>query len=594
VSILEELKRRKVFKVGTAYLVVAWLLIQVAATIAPQLDLPIWVPRLVTFVLLLGFPIALVFAWVFDVTPDGIRVESSRKGSRVIFVAATALVALAIGWYFKGQPSYRAGDVPATTESSVAVLPFANMSGSAEQDFFSDGMTEELLNVLAKIPKLNVAARTSVFEFKGKGGDVREIGRKLGVTHIVEGSVRRDGEQVRVTAQLIRVADGFHVWSERYDRELKGVFALQDEIARQISTQLQLKLGVGDLPVARTNIDPVAYDHYLQGRALLRSRRDLPDAIRHFQEATRLAPGFAAAWSSMSLACEVMFSFQKMEGDEQAQRLACQADAAERAAALDAESATTAHALANLARTRFRYAEAERHYLRTLQIDPGYSDGLEDYAELLTQVGRNEDAAREARRLVMLDPYLIVGWNRVRDAAYALDRRAEVEEVTQQALARWPDRGLGKFALLEYAISYGRADEARAALATVQARWPDDAIMSRVLVPWALGDPGVDEAVVRDAIAERPSAAVLYFIARRDIPGYNDLTATLGAPAQCYYFARMNQSRPAGHEMMRDPRVKAKLVEYGFVDYWREKGWPAPCRAVGSDDFECGVPAQGP
>src|SRR6185436_16955250 len=142
-GLIEELKRRKVFKVGTAYLVVAWLLIQVTATVAPQLDFPPWLPRVVTFVLLLGFPLAVLFAWLFDRTPDGIKLDTGTRGNKIVFVAAAALVALAIAWYYKGQPSYRPGDVPAGGGASVVVLPFANMSGKADEGYFSDGMTEE-------------------------------------------------------------------------------------------------------------------------------------------------------------------------------------------------------------------------------------------------------------------------------------------------------------------------------------------------------------------------------------------------------------------------------------------------------------------
>ncbi|HST27912.1 MAG TPA: hypothetical protein VLK26_06040, partial [Rudaea sp.] len=450
-----------------------------------------------------------------------------------------------------------------------------------------------LLNVLAKIPKLNVAARTSVFEFKGKGGDVREIGRKLGVSYIVEGSVRREGEQVRVTAQLIRVADGFHIWSDSYDRELKSVFALQDDIARHIGEQLQLKLGVGELPAARTAIDPAAYDEYLKGRALLRARKDLPTAVEHLKAAVAKAPGFAAGWSMLSLTCEVSFWYKRMTPAEQAGMLACEADAAVHAATLDPNAAVTEHALANVARSQFKYALAEQHYLRAMQIDPGYPDVREDYSEVLFEVGRMEDSARAARQLVTLDPYFGVGWNRVRSAAVALDRRAEVEEAARQMLNIAPGV-FSKIVMLDYALSYGRADEARAALAQFQARWPKDAEFAQTLLPWALGDPGVDANSVSAAIAAAPPGeANYYLIARRDVDGYNAYTQTLGAILQAYYFANLYSSKPAGQAMLRDPRVKAKLVEYGFVAYWREKGWPAGCRPLGDSDFECGVDAQG-
>src|SRR5438046_10494911 len=167
-------------------------------------------------------------------------------------------------------------------------------------------MTESRLNVLAKVPQLKVVARTSVFQFKAKGGDIREIGRKLGVTNIVEGSVRRDGPEVRITAQLVRVADGFHIWSETYDRKLEGVFALQDEIARRIGAALKLSLGVSAPVAARAPIDPEAYDEYLKGRALMRQRGDLPSAIAHLKAAVAKAPEFAAVWSLLLITLEVI------------------------------------------------------------------------------------------------------------------------------------------------------------------------------------------------------------------------------------------------------------------------------------------------
>src|SRR5206468_5376685 len=314
--------------------------------------------------------------------------------------------------------------------------------------------------------QLKVVARTSVFQFKEKGGDIREIGRKLGVSNIVEGSVRRDREQVRVTAQLVRVTDGFHIWSETYDRKLESVFALQDEIARRIGAALKLSLGVSAPVATRAPIDPQAYDEYLKGRALLRQRTDLPSAIAHLKAAVAKAPEFAAGWSSLSLTYEVSFWYTAhMTPALGADLLAGEAAAAERAAALEPDAATTEHALGNVARAQFHYADAEQHYLRAMQLDPSYSDVREDYAELLYEVGRLEDSALAARQLVKLDPYFIFGWVRLRDASAALDRRDEVEESVRQLRAINPNYTAGRFGLLQYALAYGRADQARAALA---------------------------------------------------------------------------------------------------------------------------------
>ncbi len=595
-SLFTELQRRKVFKVGAAYLVVAWLAVQAASIGFPAFDAPPWALRIFILIVLLGFPLAVVMAWIFDAGPDGVKLDTNPSGSKRLFGAAGLLILLALGWYFYGQPSFRKGDLatPAAADRySIAVLPFVNMSGKTDQDYFSDGMTEELLNVLARVPQLKVVARTSVFEFKDKGGDVRQIGRKLGVAYIVEGSVRRDGQQVRITAQLVRVADGFHVWSEDYDRELKSVFELQDEIAKRIGDALKISLGVSGPLTARTPIDPGAYDDYLKGRALQRGRSDLPSAIAYFKAAVAKAPGFAAAWSSLSLTYEVSFWYtQSMTPAEQAALLDGEASTAERAAALDPGAAATEHALGNVARARFRFAEAERHYLRGMQIDPSYPDVREDYSELLYEVGRVADSERAARQLVTLDPYFGVGWNRVLRTAIALDHRAEVEEAARKILAIAPNNAFGKFALLDYALAYGRVDEARAAFADIQTRWPDDAASVKEPLRWALGDPGVDMSSVRAALAKLPPGeSVSYLIARQDVPGYNADVQTHGAILQAYYFANLYSSKFAGHAMLRDPRVKDMLIKYGFPAYWREKGWPAGCRPLGETDFECGTDA---
>src|SRR5437773_5668089 len=564
-----ELKRRKVFKVGAAYLIVAWLAVQAASIGFPAFDAPPWALRIFILIALLGFPITVVMSWVLDIAPEGVQLDAGVSGGKALFAVAALLIVLALFWYFYGQPSFRKGDVatPITAgHNSIAVLPFANISGKADQDYFSDGMTEELLNVLAKVPQLKVVARTSVFEFKGKGGDVREIGRKLGVSNIVQGGVRRDREQVRVTAQLVRVGDGFHIWSETYDRKLESVFALQDEIARRIGAALKLSLGVSAPVAARAPIDPEAYDEYLKGRALMRQRSDLASAIAHLKAAVAKAPEFAAGWSSLSLTYEVSFWYTThMTPALAAEFLSGQAAAAERAAALEPDAATTEHALGNVARAQFHYAEAERHYLRAMQLDPSYSDVREDYSEVLYEVGRLEDSMRAARQLVTLDPYFGIGWNRILRNAIALDRRAEVEEAVRQMRAISPGNFIGKLGLLDYAVAYGRADEARTALAEIVTRWPKDTAFAQQLLPWALGESGVDPVKLHAAIADAPAGeAAFFFIDRQDIDGYNAYIDTLGALPQQYYFIDLYGSKPMGQAMLLVPRVKEIGVGVGF------------------------------
>jgi TolB-like protein/tetratricopeptide (TPR) repeat protein len=589
-SLIAELKRRKVFKVGAAYLVVAWLAVQAMSIGFPAFDAPPWVLRVFILVTMLGFPIALVLAWAFDRTPDGVKAELRTRASVGVYLGAAALVALALGWYFKGQPSYRAGDIPASSGPSVAVLPFANMSGKPDEDYFSDGMTEELLNVLAKIPKLNVAARTSVFEFKGKGGDVREIGRKLGVSHIVEGSVRRDGGQVRITAQLIRVVDGFHVWSDSYDRELKSVFAVQDDIARHIGEQLQSRLGVGELPAARIAIDPAAYDEYLKGRALYRERTNLPEAVAHLQRAVELSPQFGAAWASLALAHEVVYWFttdaeRAQVGDSYALMIA----ATERATALDPNAAMTLHARANVARAQVRYADAERIYLEAIKADASYTDVREDYAELLGSSGYPEEAEKATRELLALDPRVTNFWWRLEALGLHTGRAELVDEASAKIREIDPGGRRAHIGRVLLALELGQVEAARTELAAAQRTAAAAVAKDALLFHWAVKDPDADDAEARRLIGEQTQFAI-YAVVRSDrdlfLASFESDTARIGRYG---FFPEV--SYPVAQPWLRDPRVKQALVRYGFVGYWREKGWPALCRPLGSDDFECGPPA---
>ena len=604
-SLISEFKRRKVFRIAAGYLVVAWLAIQAASIGFPAFEAPPWALRVFILVAFLGFPLALVMAWLFDVTPEGLKVDASRVGTKRLAAAAVVLSALALVWYFYGQPALRKGDAvappvaatpaaPMAVPNSIAVLPFVNMSGEADQEYFSDGMTEELLNVLARMPNLKVTARTSVFEFKGKGGDVREIGRKLGVSHIVEGSVRRDGPQIRVTAQLIRVADGFHVWSETYDRKLEGVFALQDDIARRIGEQLQSSLGSVVPAAARAEIPPEAYEEYLKGRALYRQRKGLLQAIAHFEAAVARASQFAAGWGSLSLTYEVIQGYVTREelaqlGDVFAHSKA----AALRAAALDPDSAMTLHALGNVARGELRFVDAESLYLRSMQADPTYPDVREDYAELLGYVGRDADAVAASRQLVTLEPFMRVFWSQLLYGAIRLDQRAVVEEAASRIRAIDPGFYDGVAAKFNLELNWGRIGEARTALAEASGRHPAVMADDVILFDWATRSPGADETAARHAL-ERLNMTfwMTYLIVRGDADAvflaFGDRSAIAPWVHMSLY---SNLAAVPGRPLLEDPRAKALLREYGFEAYWREKGWPALCRPVSADDFECGAPA---
>jgi len=608
-SLYAELRRRKVFKVGGAYLVVAWLLIQVVATLAPQLQLPDWAPRLVTLLLMVGFPVALVLAWVLDVTPEGMKAETSAVGNGSMYAIAGALLAAALGWYFlvpakeeMGSESISGAHATAgTTDSqpendsdpisspaSIAVLPFANLGGKAEDEYFSDGMTEELLNVLARNTALQVAARTSVFQFKDQGGDVREIGRTLGVGHIVEGSVRRDGERVRITAQLIRVADGFHVWSESYDREIESVFALQDEIAQRLAEQLKSTLG-GDSPLqARASVAPQAYDDFLKARALYRDRRNILKALQLFRSAVERDPGFAVAWANLALACEVAAyhntaTQQQLAGD----RIACMQPAIARAVALAPGAAITLHAQANLARAEGRFLDAERLYLESIARDRTYPDVREDYAELLSSVGRMADSAEATRELVRLEPTSPLFWHRLAFIALVTDDAELVDAVVARIATIDPTFLFSLTTPFRHALCHGRMDAARAALERAYAATPDAVATILFLFRWSQGDAGMDDQLARELLRTTyhvDSSSLLAAMGDADL-----FFQVIGNPRDRdkRYDSFRQLACPSAAGMLTDARAHALLREAGFEAYWREKGWPPQCRPLGDSDFEC-------
>src|SRR3954469_5235270 len=245
VSFFSELKRRNVYKVAVAYAVVAWLLIQAASILFPTYEAPAWVMKVFVAIVALGFPIALVIAWAFEMTPEGLkRTEDVSPNEKIprwsvrkfaALVATIALIAAALlGYRLIRTTSSLATPATAVAEKSIAVLPFVDMSQTKDQEYFCDGISEEILDALAKVEGLRVVARTSSFSFKGKNADVAEIAQKLNVHSILEGSLRREGNRVRITAQLVDAQNGFHVWSDTFDRELQGLFAVQDEVTQAI------------------------------------------------------------------------------------------------------------------------------------------------------------------------------------------------------------------------------------------------------------------------------------------------------------------------------------------------------------------------
>src|SRR5437016_11767099 len=317
-----ELRRRNVYKVAVAYAVVGWLLIQVATPVFPFLDIPSWAIRLVILLTALGFPIALIIAWAFELTPEGIRrtedADAAGQRSRggiwmalVVIAAALSLGVFFLGRYTAGRATPRHSEsATATLQKSIAVLPLLNESGDPKDEYFSDGLSEELIAALAQISGLKVIGRSSSFRFKDRKEEPKTIGEKLGVTTLLEGTVRKQGDRVRIVAELVNVADGIELWTRTFDRELKDIFAVQEEIARAVADSLKVTLlGSNERSAQRAAPNSVeAHNAYLQGHFHFQ-RRNLEDyrkAVGYFDQAIRLDPDYALAYAERSEALTLL------------------------------------------------------------------------------------------------------------------------------------------------------------------------------------------------------------------------------------------------------------------------------------------------
>ena len=322
-----ELKRRHIYRVGAAYAVVAWLLLQFTNNVAPILDLPAWMPRAVLLLLVLGFPIAMLLAWVVEGALKPVKLKGGKhaltppSNTRVDWVVAGALaVVIGLIAYQQLTPNAptptaekREAGVVAAREAaasargaiSIAVLPFDNLSPDPNQGYFVDGMTEEITTALAKIPDLRIVARESAFAFKGKSQDVRDIGKALNATHLIEGTIRKAGDQLRISAQLVRADTGVALWANSYDRELKDVFAVQEDIARSIAASLHMTLGLkpGENLVNNQKIDPEAYAEYLSIKTKVTAvgnQAGREQGVAELEQLLRRQPDFAPAWAYLA------------------------------------------------------------------------------------------------------------------------------------------------------------------------------------------------------------------------------------------------------------------------------------------------------
>ncbi len=449
---IAELKRRKVIRVAIVYLAVGWVILQVASLIIPVFNIPAWTLRLMVLIVALGFPLALVLAWAYELTPTGLVRESEL--ARADETAGTTDRRLSAETHAAVSRT-----VPMQALSaSIAVLPFADMSQSRDQEFFSDGLSEELINLLAKVPGLHVAGRTSSFSFKGKDTIITDVGKALNVAHVLEGSVRKHGDHLRITAQLISVVDDFHLWSETYDRQLTDIFEVQDEIASAVVDVLKLKLLPGQLPSSsqRHTPGPDAYTQFLLGRHYL--NRGTPDGFVHaveaYGQAAKLEPEFAKAHAGLALAQYAAAGYSDDEATiVQGQRLAM--DAAEQAVEHDPDLAD-AYAARGYLRGCYSWdwEGAQSDFIRALALNPTDETTYERYGRLLAALGKLPEAIAAARKPIESDPLSARAWY-VLGRFQAAHGELEAARLTlNRALALAPEHAyapldLGLISLLE-------------------------------------------------------------------------------------------------------------------------------------------------
>jgi TolB-like protein len=452
-SFFAELKRRNVYKVAVAYAVVGWLVMQIAATVVPALHLPDGITTAVVVLTLLGFPIALVIAWAFEMTPDGMkRTEnvspneaipqwSGRKFAAVIVSIALLAAALFVFQMLRSKSISSEPQAASTvSEKSIAVLPFLNESGDPSDEYFSDGLSEELIAALAQIRELKVIGRSSSFRFKGKNEESKIIGEKLGVSTLLEGTVRKQADHVRIVAELINAADGRELWSRTFNRALKDIFAVQEEIAEAVAGSLELTLlGREDKSARNASTQSVeAHNAYLQGHFYF-ARRNLEDyrkAVGFFDEAIRLDPDYALAYAERS---EAWTFIGDLSNEKQKEAWATARSDAEKAVGIGPRL-SEAHAALGWVRffVEWKFGEGLAELRRARQLSPGNPTANDLLARVLVYLGHFQEAEQLARQAIELDPLNFLARNNLARILYVEGKLEEAEASARKAAELQP------------------------------------------------------------------------------------------------------------------------------------------------------------
>ena len=595
-SFFNELKRRNVFKVAAAYIIVGWLLLQVSDTLVPALHLPEWFHSGVAFLLIIGFPLALIFAWAFEMTPDGLKKEKDVDRSQSITQATgqklnhalIGMLVLALGYFvidkFVLDPGRDAAEIatavqeshtqvsqpvePDAVDKSIAVLPFVNMSSDKEQEYFSDGLSEELLNLLAKIPALRVAARTSSFSFKGQNIEIPEIAGRLKVAHVLEGSVRKSGNQLRITAQLIKADDGYHLWSETYDRQLDNVFQIQDEIAVAVVDALKITL-LGETPTVRET-DPEAYQLFLEGQFIRRqiSATSIPKAIDLFKKALEIDPAYAPAWAELAYA----YMWNAGIGDMPINEASLLADQAiEKALEADPGYALT-YFVRGIIKTfnKFNFKSGAEDFQLALRLDPGNAYLIGSNGTSARVLGRFGEAAKLFETALELDPLMaeMRSWQALTyQYAGKLD---QAEAAYRTTLILSPEFSGGHYRLGRVLIQQGKPEEALVEMERETSRVYNNT--GRAMAYYVLGNHEKSQSAL-DHLIEQDAESAAFQIA--EIYAYrNELDKAFKWLEQALSLRDSGLAgtlgNPAFFGLRTDPRWGAFLEKLGLLEFWLE------------------------
>jgi TolB-like protein len=502
-------------------------------------------------------------------------------------LAGALILAIALISYRQLALTQGAVSTPLVSDISIVVLPFANLSGDAGQDFFSDGITEEITAALANIPGLRVVARTSAFQFRAQNRDIQSIGRQLHATHFIEGSVRKEGERVRVTAQLIKANEGIGLWAANYDRELKDIFTTQEDIAHAIAAALRVPLGLkeGTSLVRNRNIDPKSYEQYLHAKALLlgRRRKDAATALDTLELVVARNPDYAPAWAMLTEA----YARVSNPGREAAFDPKSEA-AARRAIELDPDLADGYLALAAVEGRRERWLAREDLLSKALTLDPNNQDVLNVYSNVLAAMGRLKESLAMKQQLRQLEPFVPVYNGNLADVLWVNGQNEAAIAILKDFPAGESAAGSpgGRFEIARIYAAAGRYSEAADLLLE----------LSTLNLRPELAATAKDAArILRTAPAKAPSP--------QDLPRLRSagfVYLYIGAAtraleddeeaAETGFFSPTAIAllwHPSYAPVRKTERFKAYLRKAGLVAYWRERGWPDLCHPVGADDFAC-------